>query len=44
MEVKLCEVSEEYSERCRDILRKNLHQAQAVPSMPNYMLQRLLNR
>ena len=36
------QVLEEGSERCGDILRKNICRAWAIPSMPEGVVQRLL--
>ena len=42
MEGNLQQVLEEVSERCRDILRKTLCRARAIPSIPDGMMRWLL--
>ena len=44
MEGKLCEVLEEFGERCGDILRKILHWVKEIPYTPNDVVLRLLHR
>ena len=44
MKGKLCEVSEESSERCGDNMQNVLHRAQAVPSIPSDVVSRFLHR
>ena len=43
MNGNLCQVSEEATEKSGDILRKCLHWAWAVPSMSDYVMQRLVH-
>ena len=44
MEGKLRQVSEKASERSGGIMRKYLHQAQSIPSIPDDVVLRMLHR